>query len=36
MTFKLEILKLGQQMMMDINKFEFIYLSIMDEFDSMI
>jgi hypothetical protein len=36
MTFKFEILKLGQQMTMDINNFEFIYLPIMDEFHSMI
>jgi hypothetical protein len=34
MTFKFEILKLGKQMMMDINNFEFIYLPIMDEFHS--
>jgi hypothetical protein len=32
MTFKFEILIFGQQMRMDINNFEFIYLSIMDEF----
>jgi hypothetical protein len=32
MTFKFEILILGQQMRMDINNFEFIYLLIMDEF----
>jgi len=32
MTFKFEILILGQQMKMDINNFEFIYLPIMDEF----
>jgi hypothetical protein len=32
MTFKFEILILGQQMKMDINNFEFIYLLIMDEF----
>jgi hypothetical protein len=31
MTFKFEILILGQQMRMDINNFEFIYLPIMDE-----
>jgi hypothetical protein len=36
MTFKFEILKLGQQMTMDINNIEFIYMSIMDEFHSMI
>jgi hypothetical protein len=32
MTLKFEILILGQQMRMDINKFEFINLPIMDEF----
>jgi len=32
MTFKFEILKLGQKMKMDINKFSFIYLPIMNEF----
>ncbi len=36
MTFKFEISILGQQMKMDINNFEFIYLSIMDAFHSMI
>jgi hypothetical protein len=36
MTFKFEILILGQQMKMDINNFEFIYLPIMDEFHQMI
>jgi hypothetical protein len=36
MTFKYEILIFGQQMKMDINHFEFIYLPIMDEFDPMI
>jgi hypothetical protein len=36
MTFKFEILIFGQQMKMDINHFEFIYLPIMDEFDPMI
>jgi hypothetical protein len=32
MTFKFEILILGQQLMMDIYNFEFIYLLIIDEF----
>ncbi len=36
MTFKFEILILGQQMRMDINNFEFIYFWIMDEFHPMI
>jgi hypothetical protein len=36
MTFKFEILILGQQMGMDINNSEIIYLSIMDEFHPMI
>jgi hypothetical protein len=36
MTFKFEILILGQQMKMDINNVEFIYLSIMDELHPMI
>jgi len=36
MTFKFEILIFGQQMNMDINNFEFVYLSIMDDFHSMI
>jgi hypothetical protein len=36
MTFKFEILILGQQMGMDINNFEFIYVPIMDEFHPMI
>jgi hypothetical protein len=36
MTFKFEILILGQQMKMDTNNFEFIYLPIMDEFHPMI
>jgi hypothetical protein len=36
MTFKLEILIFGQQMRMDINNFEFIYLLIMDDFHLMI
>jgi len=36
MTFKFEILLLGQQMNMDINNFELIYLLIMDEFHPMI
>jgi hypothetical protein len=36
MTFKFEIIILGQQMGMDINNFEFIYLPIMDEFHPMI
>jgi len=34
--FKFEILIFGQQMRMEINHFEFIYLSIMDEFHPMI
>jgi len=36
MTFKFGILIFGQQMRMDINNFEFIYLPIMDEFHRMI
>jgi hypothetical protein len=36
MTFKFEILILRQKMKMDINNFEFIYFSIMDEFHPMI
>jgi hypothetical protein len=36
MAFSFEILTFGQQMKMDINNFEFIYLSIMDEFHPMI
>jgi hypothetical protein len=37
MTFKFEILIFGQQIMkMDINKFSFIFLPIMDEFHLMI
>jgi hypothetical protein len=36
MTFKFEILLLGQQMRMDIIGFEFIYLPNMDEFHPMI
>jgi hypothetical protein len=36
MTFKFEILIFGQQMRMDINNFEFIYLPTMDEFHPMI
>jgi len=32
MTFKFEILLLEQQMRMDMNNFEFIYLSNMDDF----
>jgi hypothetical protein len=36
MTFKFEILVLGQQMKMDKNNFEFIYFPIMDEFHPMI
>jgi len=36
MTFKFEILILRQKMRMDTNNFEFIYLSIMDEFHPMI
>ncbi len=36
MTFKFEILIFGQQLRMDINHFEFIYLPIMDEFHPMI
>jgi len=35
MTFKFEILIFGQQMRMDVNNFEFIYLLMMDEFHSM-
>jgi len=35
MTFKFEILIFGQQMRMDINIFDCIYLPIMDEFHSM-
>jgi hypothetical protein len=34
MTFKFEILILGQQMKMNINKFQFNYLPIMDEISS--
>jgi hypothetical protein len=33
---QVEILMLGRQTKMDINKFEFIYLSIMDEFHPII
>jgi hypothetical protein len=36
MTFKFEILILKNRMKMDINNFEFIYFSIMDEFDPFI
>ncbi len=36
MKFKFKILILGQQMGMDINNFEFIYVPIMDEFHPMI
>jgi len=36
MAFKFEILIFGQQMEMDINNFELIYLLIMDEFHPMI
>jgi hypothetical protein len=36
MTFKLEILKLGQEMTMDINNSDFICLPIMDEYHPMI
>jgi hypothetical protein len=36
MTFKSEILIFGQQMKLDINNFEFIYVPIMDEFHPMI
>jgi hypothetical protein len=36
MTFKFEILIFGQEMRMDINKFEFFNLPIMDEFHPMI
>jgi hypothetical protein len=36
MTLKFEILILEQQMRMDINNFEFIYLPVMDEFHPMI
>jgi len=36
MTLKFEILIFGQQMKMDMNNFEFIYLPIMDEFRPMI
>jgi hypothetical protein len=36
MTLKFEILILGQQMKMDINKNLFIYFQIMDEFHPMI
>ncbi len=36
MTFKFEVLILGQQMRIHINKFEFIYLLIMDEFHPII
>jgi hypothetical protein len=36
MTFKFEIVILGQQMKMDINHFEFIYLPMMDEFHPII
>jgi hypothetical protein len=35
MTFKFEILIFGQQMKIDINDFELIYLPIMDEFHPM-
>jgi hypothetical protein len=35
MTFKFEILIFEQQMGMDINNIEFIYLPIMDEFHPM-
>jgi hypothetical protein len=36
MTFKFEVLIRRQQMGMDINNFELIYLPIMDEFHPMI
>jgi hypothetical protein len=36
MTFKFEILILGQQMKIDINNLKFIYFTIMDEFHPMI
>jgi hypothetical protein len=36
MTFKFDILIFGQQMMMDINSFEFIKIPIMGEFHPMI
>jgi hypothetical protein len=36
MTFKFEILILGQQMKMDINNYLFIYFTTMDEFHPMI
>jgi hypothetical protein len=36
MTFKFEILIFGQQIKMDINNFEFIYVPTMDEFYPMI
>ncbi len=36
MTFKFETSILGQQMKININNFQFIYLSIMDAFHSMI
>jgi hypothetical protein len=36
MAFKFEILIFGQQIRMDINNFEFIYLLIMDGFYPMI
>jgi len=36
LLFKIEILIFGQQMMMGINNFEFIYLLFKDEFHSMV
>ncbi len=36
MTFKFEILIFGQQMKMDTNSVEFIYLLMIDEFHPMI
>jgi hypothetical protein len=36
MTFKFEILILGQQRKLDINKIKYIYLPTMDEFHPMI
>jgi hypothetical protein len=36
MTFKFEILILGQKMKMDVNNFEFIYFPIMDEIHPMV
>jgi hypothetical protein len=35
MTFKFEILILGQQMKMDISDYLFIYFTIMNEFDQL-